>query len=406
MSLKIGMILDRDFPPDDRPEKEAISLIQAGHEVNLLCYTATNKPLKETYKGIKITRFHLSEKVHKKLSAAYLALPLYRWLYTKQIKRFIIENNLDVLHIHDLPMTDIGHRFAQKYNLKIVCDQHEYWSNWIGKTYHYNTFLGKIVKFISDWKKYEYKNLISADLVITVSDRLRQLYIEDVGLDPQKIITVPNTPASSVFQVKNVDYKIVKKYDEHFMLFYAGAIDILRGLDLIVQAIALIKNDIPELKFVLAGRFARGCNLLELAESLDISTMVEYLGWLQVSQLPSYIAASKLCVYTPPADTSDEINNTIHTKLYQYVAMKKPIIISQAKMMRDFVIDNNLGFEIGEQNPGMLAKKILHIYQNYPEVIKVVQKQGQKLIDQGEIFWDQTVRELIEQYKRFEISDS
>ena len=52
-SLKVGMILDQDFPPDDRPEKEALSLINAGYEVHLLCYTATQKALKENYKGIQ-----------------------------------------------------------------------------------------------------------------------------------------------------------------------------------------------------------------------------------------------------------------------------------------------------------------------------------------------------------------
>ncbi len=159
MPLKIGMILDRDFPPDDRPEKEAISLIRAGHDVHLLCYTATGKPLKEIYKGIKLTRFNLNEKLHKKLSAAYLVLPFYRWIYTKQIESFIKENDLDILHFHDLPMTDIGYKLAKKYKIKIVCDQHEYWSNWIGKTYHYNTFPGKIVKYFSPWEKYEFENL-------------------------------------------------------------------------------------------------------------------------------------------------------------------------------------------------------------------------------------------------------
>ncbi len=81
--------------------------------------------------------------------------------------------------------------------------------------------------------------------VITVSERLRQIYIDEVGLDADKIITVPNTPSSSVFNQGNVDAEIVKKYDKNFMLFYAGAIDVLRGLDLIVKAIARLKSSYP-----------------------------------------------------------------------------------------------------------------------------------------------------------------
>jgi glycosyltransferase involved in cell wall biosynthesis len=188
------------------------------------------------------------------------------------------------------------------------------------------------------------------------------------------------------------------------MIFYAGAIDILRGLDLIVHAMSRLRSDIPNLKFVLAGRFARGCNLLELAASLGISDQIEYIGWLQVDDLPSYIEASKLCVYTPPAETSDEINNTIHTKLYQYVAMKKPVIISQARMMRDFIINNQLGFEIESQDPDVLAEKMLHIYRNYAEVKKMTEDQAGKLIDKGEIFWEQTVKSLVQRYGNLEKS--
>jgi len=61
MAIKIGMILDGNFPPDDRPEKEALSLIDSGFEVHLLCYTTTNKLLRENYKGINITRFRIND---------------------------------------------------------------------------------------------------------------------------------------------------------------------------------------------------------------------------------------------------------------------------------------------------------------------------------------------------------
>jgi glycosyltransferase involved in cell wall biosynthesis len=404
-SLKVGMILDRDFPPDDRPEKEALSLINAGYEVHLLCYTATQKPLKENYKGIKITRFPLNEKIHKKFSAAYLVLPIYRWIYTKQIERFIKDNNLDILHLHDLPMADIASKMAKKYNLKLVLDQHEYWSNWIGKTFHYNTALGKIVKYFSNWTKYEHDYLHKADLVITVSENLRNLYINEVNLPPEKTINVPNTPSQEIFNDENIENDIIRKYSSHFMIFYSGAIDILRGVDLIVESIAKLVNQIPNMKLVLAGRFARGCNILEQAESLGIRDLIEYIGWLEVDQIPSYISASKVCIFTPPPIMSTEINNTIATKVYQYVSMKKPIIVSNAKMMRDFIVENELGFSIESYSSDILAEKLLYLFNNYVSVKNNVEKKSQNLINKGEIYWHQTVGEMINFYQNFEPDD-
>jgi len=399
MTIKIGMILDGDFPPDDRPEKEALSLIDSGFEVHLLCYTTTNKLLRENYKGINITRFKINDILHKKLSAAYLVLPFYKWIYTKQVEKFVIENNINILHIHDLPMSDVAWKISKKYKLLFVCDQHEYWSNWIGNTYHYNTTIGKIVKFLSNWKKYEHKYLRRADLVITVSTQLRKLYIDDVGLKPEKIITIPNTPSREVFNAKNIDKTIIKKYEDSYMIFYAGIIDVLRGVDLVIRAVAILKDKIPNIKFVLAGRFAKGCNILELAASLGISDLIEFVGWLKVEQLPSYISASKICVFTPPSETSDEINNTIPTKIYQYAAMERPIVISNAKMMRDFVVNNNLGIAIDQPSANLLSKIFDQIHNNYDEVLRNVELNARLLMEDGNIFWEQTITPMLNRYQ-------
>ncbi len=397
--MRVGMILERDYPPDDRPTKEALSLIEAGFEVFLLCFTVTDRPREETYNNIKINRFKLSNVIQKKLSAAYLVIPIYRWLWKYQIDSFVKCNKIDIIHLHDLPMTDIVIDVARKYGCKVVCDQHEFWSNWIGNTYHYNTVIGKIVKYFSNWKKYEFDNLHRADLVITVSENLRQLYINDMKIPPEKIITVPNTPSYEVFNEDNIDKNIVEKYSSQFMIFYAGAIDILRGIDLIVESMAKLENKIPNMKLVLAGRFARGCNILEQAESLGIKNLVEYLGWLEVDKIPSYISASKVCVFTPPPEMSNEINNTITTKIYQYASMKTPIIVSEAKMMKEFIVGNGLGLSIDEHSPDLLVEKLLYLYNNYRDVKSSVEENAQNLIDKGEIYWDQTIRPLVHRYQ-------
>jgi len=37
--MRIGMILDKTFPPDPRVANEAVSLIEKGHEVFLFCFS-------------------------------------------------------------------------------------------------------------------------------------------------------------------------------------------------------------------------------------------------------------------------------------------------------------------------------------------------------------------------------
>ena len=51
------MVLENQFPDDERVEKEALSLIKAGHEVHLLCATLKKERVgDENYKGIRLHR--------------------------------------------------------------------------------------------------------------------------------------------------------------------------------------------------------------------------------------------------------------------------------------------------------------------------------------------------------------
>ncbi len=57
--MKILMLLDRIFPPDIRVEKEARTLLEAGHELSLLSLGADGKPREEVVEGIKVIRTEL-----------------------------------------------------------------------------------------------------------------------------------------------------------------------------------------------------------------------------------------------------------------------------------------------------------------------------------------------------------
>ncbi len=240
------MILDGEFPPDDRVEKEAVSLIKAGNTVSLICLNYGKQKESEEYHGISVKRIRINKKLRNKIMATYLVLPFYRYFWRKAIWKFVKHNPVDVLHIHDLPLSDIGINLKRSRNIKVVCDQHEYYSNWIINTAHYNTITGKIVKYLSDWKTYEAENLRKADAVITVEEPLKNIYISEVGIREDKIVVLPNTPLASVFDPARRDPRIDEKYRDKFVLFYAGHIDILRGINTIIESLPSSQGSYPK----------------------------------------------------------------------------------------------------------------------------------------------------------------
>jgi len=389
--MNILMVLEKEFPPDERVEKEAYSLSLAGNKIIIACYTFTDKPGIEDFNYFKVIRKPISKLIYKS-SAASLLLPFYFRFWKKYLDRIIKDEKINVIHIHDLPLSKTGYKLRNKYGLKLVCDQHEYYSNWIIHTAHYNTLTGKIIRRLSNWRKYEKKYLKKADLVITIEEPLRKAYIDKIKINPDKIIKIPNTPLKRVFNTGNIKQNIFENYKNDYVIFYAGGIDILRGIELVINALPVIKNNIPNIKFVLAGQIQKGFDLINCAKKNNVYELVSFIGWMPVEDLPSYIFASKICVFTPPVNR-DEINKTIATKIYQYASMGRPILVSKAELMKQFVESNNLGYSVS--NYKEFADKVIYLY-NHPLEYNKISENCLRI--SGKYHWELTTNQLIEFY--------
>jgi glycosyltransferase involved in cell wall biosynthesis len=359
--MKILMVLENKFPFDERVEKEALFLINSGYQVHLACMTRSGQPEHENYKQIALHRLKAS-KLFYKSSAACLLIPTYFLKWRKFIKKLCIEFRIDVIHVHDLPLTKPASQVAMLLKLYLVCDQHEFYSDWIVRTSHYNrTIIGLAIKYLSNWKEYEKKYLVKANMVITVEEPLRRLYIENVGIMPDKIIALPNTPLKSVFKEQPLMTGILEKYASSFTLLYIGGMDILRGLDNVILSLPLLKDKIKNLKLLLIGPRAKGYNPVQKGINMGLGDYIEYIPFQSIEKIPSYIAASKICFFTPHSE-AEEINRTIATKIYQYAVMGKPVIVGRARMMKDFVLDNSIGISVNENDPGQFAEAVLRLY--------------------------------------------
>jgi len=387
------MVLESDFPPDSRVEKEAISLFEQGHEIHIICYSNERLPEFELKDKFTIHRIKFSGFFRYKISVLALVLPFYFIKWRKAINRSYKKYLFDVIHVHDLPLSKVGYYFKKKYGCQLVCDQHEFYSNWIYETAHMNTLLGKIIARISNWKSYEKKYLNLADLIITVAKPLEENYLQKYDVKKDKIITVPNTPTKNIYCRKNIQQEIVEKYKKDFVIFYAGGIDILRGIDTAIRALKIIKGKIPNVKLLLCGKIRKPYDPFKTANIYNVTDVVDFKGWIDEDEIPSYISASQICFFTPPVNR-DEINKTIATKIYQYAIMERPMIVSDAKMMKDFVEKNKLGIAIKTNDSEAFANAVFDIYNHKFSLGKN---------DANEDWlWEKTVSPLILKYNYLE----
>ena len=224
------MILESEFPPDVRVENEILALSEAGHEVHLACSTRKNRPENDKFGKAFIHRKKISEFIYKS-SVGCLKFPFYFNFWRNFLFPICHREGFDAVHICDLPLSRIGQEIKQKFNTWLIIDLHENWPALLKTAKHTRTIAGRLLSSNRQWVAYERITLAEADKIITVIEEARDRIIR-LGIDPGKISIVSNT-----INYDGLNIKSVKKDSETFTVFYGGAINAHRGLQIALEAV-------------------------------------------------------------------------------------------------------------------------------------------------------------------------
>jgi len=388
--MRIGMILKTDFPPDIRVEKEARSLIKAGYKVYLLCPRDKTRSSEEIIDGIFVVRRTQEPKNFflKRVSKLIFYTKFYNREWAKEIDKFISDKNLNVLHIHDLPLLNTALAAAKKHHILAIADLHENYPAALGV---YEIPFWKRFYFSNPkrWKKLEKKCLERADKIVVVVDEAKERIVRSYGINPDKIMVVSNTVDINHFSSIPLDKELIERYKDNFIISYVGGFGPHRGLDTAIKAMVLVSKKIPEAKLILVGGKSNEVELRNLAKKINLEKKIIFTGWQPVEKLPTYIFLSNICLV--PHYKSSHTDSTIPHKLSQYMLMKKPVIVSNCRPLERVIKETNAGLIFQAGNPKDLAEKIIRIYKNpdkygengYQAVLKKYnwEKEAEKLIE-------------------------
>lgn len=396
--MRIGMVLDRPFPPDDRVEKEALSLIHAGFEVHLLCFRFGKEAKNETYKGIKINRVFMPRPLFKKLSALILLLPFYNWFWKKKINWFIANKKIEALHIHDLPLVGVGLKVKEKYGIPLVADMHENYPVFISEIKFANTFWGRLLIRKRKWFLKEAQWLSRAERILVVAEGMKRR-LQNILMNDSKFVVVQNLPlGGEILNNQKALPEIEQKFKGKFVLFYFGGFDSRRGLDTLLEAAGRVREDIHHLKIVLVGQGSFQVALEQMAIRHNIRDIVSFEGWQPTTHLQSYLKNVDICII--PHLKSEQTDNSSPNKLFLYMLFSKPVITSNCNSIQEIVEENRCGMVYESGNSKELADKILYFYKNR-ERAELMGKNGLQAVRE-KYDWEIGVQGMIEMYRELQ----
>ncbi len=368
------MVLEKEFPPDIRVEKEARSLMSAGYEVYLLSALRSEKPIQEEKDGIIIRRISLQKSVNylgRKLNSLSFFLSFQNKFWGKEMERFVDDFQVDVLHIHDLPLVGTGIKVARNKGIKVLADLHENYPAGLqvwkgGKKSLKKVIFQALFNNLSCWTRYEMKCVQEVDKVIVVVDEAKKRLM-DYGIPEEKIAVLMNVEDVDYFSSIEFDKEIISQFSagEKFVLIYIGGFGSHRGLDVAIRALPLVLKEVPSIELSLIGSqseegYTR--QLRELARSFNVQKSVEILPWQPLEKVPSYMKVSDVGLI--PHYRSPHTDSTIPHKLFQYMLMGKPVIVSDCLPLKRIVHEAKCGLVFEAGNAADLARQIKELYFN------------------------------------------
>lgn len=385
----------KKYPPDGRVEREARDLIRSGHHLFLMARRGPDQPATETVEGVHVIRVPLPGQ-RKKAIADLIYFFFQRYFIFFYIVRACRRNRIDALHVHDLPYAFAATLAGKILGLDVTFDMHEHYVDMLRSSFEtqvyrkFRPFAFVLLALLRLEEKYACRR---ARKIIVVADEHIER-INRLGVAHKNIVVVTNTEDIDHFSGLPIDRSLMKKYRKDFIILYVGGFSPVRGLETALQALPAVIKKIPNAKLLLVGDGPSRRELQQLTRDLNLNEKVIFTGFEPFEKLPSYI---RLCqVGLIPHISTPHIETTMPNKIFQFMMLAKPVVVSSTRPMMRVVRDAQCGLIFKERDPHSLAKTITQLKNE--NLRRRLGNNGQEAV-QNRYHWQQTVQKLLALYQ-------
>jgi glycosyltransferase involved in cell wall biosynthesis len=330
--------------------REAETLHRAGFDVEVICMCPrSGGPGQETVNGVEVTYLASSLKKSSKLlyMVSYAGFFL---LAAATLARRHLRRRYAAVQVNTMPDLLVFAAIVPRLmGARVVAYMHEP-SPELAETLFGPGLVSRVLAWI------EQRVLRFADHAITVTDELKQRYVER-GADPSRITVVLNgvDPADRIGSWTPTD----PSRDGKFTAICHGAVEERYGQDTIVEAAARLRNVLPDLQVVLLGRGKRVEALVEQIDTLGLRDVVHWEGWVPENKLNDLLHLADVGIV---AQKASPYSHLVHTnKMVDYWIFGLPVIASRLRAVSSIYDDSVLEYyEPGDADDLARAIRRLH----------------------------------------------
>jgi glycosyltransferase involved in cell wall biosynthesis len=334
--------------------REAKALQDRGFDVDIICLRESkDEKVFQSYDGLNL--FFIQSRHTREQKAALYFLRLFLFC----LKSFFVMSYLglkkryDIIHVTSPPDIIVFSALIPKLlGAGIILDIHD-----IGPELYMRKLNVPEDKPIIRLLKYlESVSARFADHLITVTDIWKDKLLQRVN-HGIKCTTILNVPDENMFKPSSARKP---RPENGCNLFYHGSFEEHFGVDTLIKAMPIIKQQIPQVRLDLYGGGRLYESMMNLSKELGLDDCVHFNGGVPFFELPHILKKADIGVVPTKASVfSDE---ALSMKSLEYMTLGIPIVISRTSA-HSYYYDDSMVVFFKPEDENDLAKAIVSLYQ-------------------------------------------
>ncbi|HRZ30402.1 MAG TPA: glycosyltransferase [Candidatus Paceibacterota bacterium] len=386
--MRIAIFIDTFYPHlggvEDTTALLASSLGARGHQVDIYVPKIPSIEI-DLGENVRVHRFP-SLRIPIDIPAR-LAIPSGRgW-------RLLRQHRPDIIHVHTIMSMGLESLLASKLlKIPLVGTNHSI----VSEFSPYAPFAPKLLAYLAShydswfFNQGEILTAPSQDVITEMSKH---------GFSKPSCV-ISNQIDTETFCPSNEDKELLK---ESFglagrpLVSFAGRFALEKRVPVLLQAIALVRKEIPNVILALAGHGAEEEKWRKLIAKLEIEDNVKFVGTLNKPDLAKLFQASDVFAIASPVEAQSMVT-------LQAMACATPVVGVRDRALPEYVSDGETGYLVPTDDYEAMAEKIIYLLKN-KELAQHLGQAGRKIAEQYSTQaictkWEEVYQRVIDNYNQ------
>ncbi len=299
----------------------------------------------------------------------------------------------DILHAHSPVLNALPALWAgRKLGIPVVYEVRALWED--AAVDHGTTREGTARYRVS--RALETFALRRADRITTICDGLGR-EIAGRGIQPERITVIPNAVDPNEFRYgapADADLKEQLGLRGKVVIGFAGSFYAYEGLDLLIEAVAMLSPRLPDLRALIVGGGPQEANLRAMVMERGLTGRVVFVGRVPHAEVQRYYDLIDILAYPRHRMRLTEIVTPL--KPLEAMAQGRMFVASDVGGHRELVRDGETGFLFPAGDPEALARAIEMVLarrEDWPRI-----REAARRFVESERTWSQSVARYADVY--------